>query len=625
MQDIENIINEPPRNLNSAEILEKYIDKILENKIKNKVELNILIKELNKEYNISCSCLELLYIYRKLCKEGKYKYDDHYKQLLQTKSYRSRSGVLVVAIFTSPFPETKDKYGKIKKQEFSCEYNCHFCPNEPNQPRSYLLNEPGVQRANKNNFDPELQFKDRINQYINMGHPIDKIELIILGGTWSSYPKDYQENFIRDIIYSANTLYSTVSREKLSIKEEQKINETTDCKIIGITIETRPDKINLFELKFLRKLGVTRVQLGIQHINDRILYRINRKCNSNQAIKAIKMLKDCCFKIDIHLMPDLPQPFLEGVDNLDENITIDDIDINYNMYTADKIMFDTVINSPDWQVDQWKIYPCEVVPWTRIEKDYKNGLYKPYGDQKNKNDWTDLSELLIYVLSNVKPWIRLNRIVRDIPNEYIIGGNQNVSLRQDLDSELKKRNIYCMDIRNREVKDKNINPKEAILKVRKYEASEGDEYFISFETKDEKILFGFLRLRLSKNAGYEYVRDGYIFDELKDCALIRELHVYGKLKKVNDKNINMNNNIQHIGLGKRLINEAIKISIKNNYNKIAVISGIGVTSYYKEIGFKENKYYLIKNIKNIKNNKLYYNLINILIIFLGILFFYIMY
>ena len=604
LEDIENMMKKP-KNFESPEILEKYIYEIINNKISTKLEVETRIRQLNKKYHISASCIKLLYVYRNLCSKKKLIHDMRYEELFQSKSYRSQSGVLVVAVFTSPYPETVDidnnsnNSNNSKIQQFSCEYDCYYCPAEPNQPRSYLLKEPGVLRANKNKFDAISQFKDRISQYISMGHPIDKIELIVLGGTWSSYPAAYQDNFIRDIFFAANTLYN--KREKYSLEIEQMINESTQCKIIGITLETRPDRINPKELQNFRKLGVTRIQMGIQHIDDRVLYRINRQCTTKHTINAIQMAKDCCFKVDIHLMPDLPKPLKEGVSNKKEVFTLEDIDENFDMLEADKKMFDTVINSPDFQADQWKIYPSEVVPWTRNEIDYKNGVYKPYGHQTNKKEKTELFELLIDTMTKVKPWVRLNRIIRDIPNEYILGGNQNISMRQDLDLEMKKRDLFSMDIRNREVKKRNISD-NIIMKIRNYEASQATEYFISFETEDDKVLFGFLRLRLSNNSGYKIYNNNnnnheYIFPELKDCALIRELHVYGQVKKVNDiTESKIFGNNQHNGLGKQLVQKAIEISSKNNFKKIAVISGNGVKNYYRKFGFEDESYFMTKKI-----------------------------
>lgn len=606
--DIETLKDAPE----DMETMEIYINEIIKNNITNKIDLNNLLRNLNKTYHGNYSCVKLLYAYRSMCQRGLIKRDIKYEELFQSKGFRSQSGVLVVAVFTSPYPETI-KDGERIKQKFSCEYDCFYCPAEPNQPRSYLLNEPGVLRANNNNFDPIRQFHDRIHTYFIMGHPLDKIEVIVLGGTWSSYPKDYQENFIRDVFFAANTIYAP--RDKLTLEEEQKFNETADCRIIGITLETRPDRINPKELQNFRRLGVTRIQMGVQHIDDRILYRINRRCTSKHAIKSIKMAKDCCFKIDIHIMPDLPKPLKEGVLNTKSVFTIEDIDTDFDMLDADKKMFDTIINSPEWQVDQWKIYPCEVVPWTRIETDFKNGIYQPYGHQNTNKEHTPLIDLLIDVCSKVKPWIRLNRIIRDIPVEYIMGGNYNTSMRKDLDTLMSQKNIHCMDIRNREVKKRDIDPNIAVLKIRNYESSNGNEYFLSFETNDEKILFGFLRLRLSKNAGYKLSNtndndeednydDNFIFPELQNCALIRELHVYGQVKKVDEKKTSdgILGTAQHVGFGKLLVAKAIDIAKNNGYNKIAVISGVGVKNYYRKFGFEDEKYFMTLNIQpnNIK-------------------------
>ncbi len=632
-----------PKTFENPEKVAICLQEVFDAGISTRPELDKFLIQARRRHHTNFSGPMLLYVYREQCKKGVYKYDVMYEELFQSKVFRSQSGVLVIAVFTSPYPETM-KDGKLVKQSFSCEYDCFYCPAEPNQPRSYLLNEPGVLRANANNFDPVDQFTDRANQYVTMGHPIDKIELIVLGGTWSSYPKDYQDTFIRDVFYAANTYFDPNKyvnpRERLSLEEEIKINEDTTCRIIGLTLETRPDRINPRELQNFRRLGVTRIQMGVQHTDDRILHRINRRCTSAHAIKAIKLAKDCCFKIDIHLMPDLPKPLKHGVPITKETFQPEDIDQDFDMLEADKKMFDLVINSPDWQVDQWKIYPCEVVAYTRIEQDFKNGAYKPYGHQDDPKVWTPLCELLVEVMSKVQPWIRLNRVIRDIPSMDILGGNLNVSLRSNLDVELKKRGLYCMDIRNREVKKRDIDIKLAVLKVRKFESSGADEYFLTFETEDEKILFGFLRLRLSKNAGNLEYGEGddasYTFPELKDTALIRELHVYGQVKKVSQqkKDSDVYNTAQHSGFGRRLLAKAEEIALENGYNKIAVISGIGVKNYYRKFGFEDDFTFLSKKIyKKIDNtdttnitNKIETNIywiISLIILFTSILFYFI--
>jgi ELP3 family radical SAM enzyme/protein acetyltransferase len=276
-------------------------------------------------------------------------------------------------------------------------------------------------------------------------------------------------------------------------------------------------------------------------------------------------------------MPDLPHP---------DSISIKE------MINLDKNMFEELIVNPDLQADQWKIYPCATIPYTKIQEEYNSGKYNPYGEFKNPDV---LFELLIYVKSKINPWIRLNRVIRDIPKQIIIGGYDNVSMRDDIHKEMKKRGLKCRCIRCREVKTKNININDFELKIRKYSASEGIEYFISFENKEE-IILGFLRLRIEENQNP--IKEIY-FPELKDCSLIRELHVYGQV--ICHYEENNGNGVQHIGLGKKMINEAIKITKTHKLDKISVISGVGVKNYYIKQGFLTQGNYLVKYLDNPDN------------------------
>lgn len=610
------------------ELSQKILERVLTARPTNRPSLTKAIHKAHNEFKppTAMSLLHLLRVYREECAAGVYTLDPAIEELLQTKSFRSQSGVLVIAVFTSPYPETAGK-----KQAFSCEYDCYYCPAEPNQPRSYLKSEPGVARANMNAFDPVLQFRDRARQYERMGHPVDKIELLVLGGTWSSYPRDYQTTFIRDVFYAANTWVSggvsssgSEDRPKESVEAEIRRNETAACRIIGLTLETRPDRVTVAELQRFRQLGVTRIQMGVQHTDERILHRINRRCTSDIVKRAIRLAKDCCFKVDIHLMPDLPQPLKPGIPITKNGGIFDpeDIDWDFSVLEADKKMFETVIYDPDWQADQWKIYPCEVTQWTRIEEDYKRGSYKPYGHQTNVREITPLFELLIDVMSQVRPWVRLNRVIRDIPSHEILAGNLNVSMRDTLDVEMARRGLFCMDIRNREVKKREIDLATAILRTRQYESSGGMEYFLSFESEDEKVLFGFLRLRISDMAGKAHVEGGdptIAFPELNGAALIRELHVYGQVKKVNQKkgerspellfNSGSSSNFahhgvqnwrsaQHNGFGKRLLALAEQITRQEKREKIAVISGVGVKEYYRKSGYRDEGLFMTKYLTN---------------------------
>jgi histone acetyltransferase (RNA polymerase elongator complex component) len=602
-----------------------------EGKNHDKVKMQIM-RQLMKKHRINPSISNILYTYRTMLADKTLKNPSPaIEKHFQFKTVRKNSGVMVITVVLSPHPDGQD---------FSCKFDCHYCPSEPehegnnwqDQPRSYIFNEPGVRRANRNKFDPILQFRDRARAYIVNGLPVDKVELIILGGTWDSYPEGYRERFVRDLYYAANTLwdidFNETPREKLDVPGEHKLNESSKCRIIGLTIETRPDQITGQAIRHLRYLGTTRVQLGVQHTDDGILKKINRQCKTWRTIAAIKMLKDCCFKVDIHLMPDLPS----------------------SSYELDMQMFCRVLETEDFQVDQWKIYPCMTVPWTKIKEWYDAGEYEPYAEsvqklrvkkhihvQYNSNaffalfwsfihwflltvfkydnnyEWKDtnpLFELIMEVKSRVHPWIRLNRVIRDIPDEYMVNidkidcaGFSN--MRQWMQAEMKKRGLECKCIRCREVKGKITDLSNSELVVRSYKASGGDEYFISYEDVGEDILYGFLRLRLSDMAGqrmkgsHNHVKKEVIFPELVGSALIRELHVYGAVTEVTENKSTTSNhksNAQHVGFGTKLLAEAERISIENGYNKISVISGVGVRDYYRKKGYVDDQSFLNKKI-----------------------------
>jgi ELP3 family radical SAM enzyme/protein acetyltransferase len=564
IDDIENTPFDPKNNsfLNNEAYISILKD-LAEYEYEDKTKYYNLVNTLKQKYKAEPRKFELASIYKNLIDNKQININKCLENYLMIKACRSDSGVLVITIFTSPYPKSGEKIST-----FSCKYDCHYCPNEPGQPRSYLLNEPGVRRANMNDFNTIRQFRNRADTLNINGHTMDKIEILVLGGTWSSYPRDYQEEFIRDIFYSANTYYNNMeeARLPLTLIEEQKINTNkTNCRIIGLTLETRPDNINLEELKQFRYYGCTRVQLGVQHTDNEILKKINRRCTIEDAKKAIKLLKNCCFKIDIHIMPDLPGSSPE----------------------KDKIMFNTLLNDEDLQVDDWKIYPCEVVPYTKIEKWFKEGLYQPYSSK-------ELMEVLIDVKSKVHPWIRLNRVIRDIPNEYIIAGNCVTNLRQVIKDEMTKRGLSCKCIRCREVKKKKNNIDDCQRLIRKYKASDGIEYFISFESSDRKFIYGFCRLRICNEPSP--------FDELNGCALIRELHVYGVVVSNKDDKL-----IQHNGLGKKMIKTAEELALLNGYKKIAVISGIGVKNYYNKLGYDfANSNFMIKKLSIFNKNYIIY-------------------
>ena len=508
------------------------------------------------KYGSIPSHFQLSVMYHNLISKKVIQKNEYFEQLIVTKRVRSASGVMVVTISTEP-------------SKFSCKYNCYYCPSEPGQPKSYLSNEPSLIRANKYHFDAIKQFWERSKVMYLMAHKLDKLEIIVVGGSWACYPVEYQEKYIRDIYFATNTFYDMMNgdevRSPYDLIKEQEINETAKCRIISITLEMRPDQINAIEIKRLRKYGCTRVQLGIQHTDDEILEKVNRQCYLNDSIYAIKMLKDNGFKIDIHLMPNLP----------------------FSTPEKDVDMFRHVIESPDLQADQWKIYPCEVMPYTTIKEWYENGTYKPYDQNK-------LIDVITYALMYVPPFIRVNRVVRDFSFDDVIAGIESNDLHGIINKEMKQKGLVCNDIRTREVKYGKMNRNNIKLTVRRYPASDGLEYFISHESNDEKIIYSLLRLRIPNKTN-----NLTAFEELKDCSLIRELHVYGDLiecGKQNNKNVS-----QHVGLGKELLKRAEIISSRNGLNKIAVISGVGVRNYYKKIGYVFDNFsdhgYGIKRIK----------------------------
>ena len=494
----------------------------------------------------------LVSAYKELHDSGALEMDTDLAEFLQKKKTKSHSGVLVISVIMGP-------------GQFSCPKDCHYCPNQPGVARSYLLREPGVLRGFRNDWDPIRQFNDRARALENNGHVVDKIEIIILGGTFSFYPKDYAAEFMAGLYFAANTYYDPRSRGMLPLQEEITRNESSECRIIGMTIETRPDYISSPEIVRLRSYGVTRVQLGVQHIDNDVLDFVNRDCPIEKSKVGIRKLLESGFKVDVHWMPDLPS----------------------SSYEKDLRMFEYLLGpeNTDLQVDQWKVYPTATVPFTKIKEWYEAGTYKPYAEIESGKYMVDL---ICYILEHVPRRIRLNRIVRDIPSDYIIAGEKRTNLRQMLEKISSERGIRCRDVRERECKGKPLDVEKSALFIDEFEASNGSEYYLSVEDKAQETLFGHLRLRINKNM------DAPVIPELRGCALIRELHTYGKLVAVNQTNTGKET--QHIGVGKRLMARAEAIAREKSCEKIAVIAGIGVRSYYRKLGYELRGTYMIKDL-----------------------------
>jgi ELP3 family radical SAM enzyme/protein acetyltransferase len=505
---------------------------------------------------------------------------DTLKLLLQKKPSRNISGITSITLLTSPHPNG---------QKFSCSHNCYYCPNEPahegnnfqEQPRSYLYNEPAVKRANDNKFLAINQMLSRLNTLLMNGHEIDKLEIILEGGTYTEYPPDYLEEFNRDIFFIANTYFDAkdptyIQREPLSIAQEIEINKTATVHIIGVCIETRPDAIDDIWIRRFRNWGITRIQIGVQHTDNTILKKINRGHTIEQAMDCMKYLKDNCFKIDIHMMPDLP----------------------YSTPEMDKQMFDYVYTK--LHPDQMKIYPCEITPWTIIEKWYKSGKYVPYSEICMR----DLFEVVKYGMEKCPAHIRLPRVIRDIPISYIMAGNPHANLRQMIDHEFEKENKHTNDIRSREIgRHLQYYKRPAEYTITKFEANDGIEFFIQYQSLDKKALFGFIRLRFPSKD------HNPVFPCLKNKALIRELHVYGSTNIVGKTSTS---GAQHTGIGSKLLKMAERIAIRNFYSGIVVISGEGVKEYYSKRGYQEVDTFMVKNFYDInKFINMIYIIINI--------------
>jgi len=512
------------------------------------------------------------------------------EERLRVQRGKSHSGVLVITIFTSPHPSYTNDAGETVTQTFSCKWNCYYCPHQPGQPRSYLEGEPGVLRANRYKFNCQQQMWGRMEDLFDAGHPVDKLEVLVLGGTWESYPEQYRNEFVRDMYYAANTFCvpPNLRRPANSLDDERIENKGAICKVIGLTLETRPDTINPAMLTTLRNYGCTRVQIGIQHLDDAILKKVNRKCTYAQTVNAIQLLKDWGYKIDAHYMPNLPG----ATPAMDRQMLVNDLlgRTDVHKTTTPSSLFvgigdvweRTEVSNPDIQVDQWKVYPCETTPYTVIEKWHKDGKYMPYTEE-------ELTPILLDMKASIFPWIRLNRIIRDIPSDYIIASGDRPNLRQDLQVLLKRRGERCRCIRCREVKLQHYDPALAHIVVREYEASNGTEYFISSEHKDttKETLYGFVRLRIPSTSTTSP------HPAIQNHAWIRELHVYGKLQKttpsVEEETADNRTraHTQHIGLGKQLLSLAEDLSARLQRTQILVIAGEGTKGYYEKQGYTE--------------------------------------
>ena len=486
----------------------------------------------------------------------------HLQRMLIHKAVRSNSGILNISVSLPP-------------DKFSCKYDCFFCPNEPGMPRSYLSNEDVFRRAARVGFNTAQQVYDRLDVLEKNGHPIDKLEFRVLGGTFSCYDHAVADTFVRDLYYAANTYYEGRDRTPGSIEEEQQRNVTAQVHVVGLGVETRPDEMTLAEVVRFRRYGVTRVEMGVQHTDDALLKRVNRGHKTSHSRAAIKLLKDYGFKVEIHIMADLPGATPDGDKDCYRQVLRDD---------------------PDLIPDYLKDYPCLDVDFTRIKEWKASGKWQPYAERTP--DATDLKDVLIYRQEITPKWVRVNRMQRDFQEAgtACLGyTSQSIktNLAQIVTDAAEARGIYCQCIRCCELSGEAFDPADIVYRTEMFEASGGTEYFISAEVPRERrpILLGFIRLRLS-GALHESV-----IPELRgSTAMIRELHVYGSLKAVGKDGLR---GAQHMGIGRELLARAEDIARGGGYDKIAVISGIGVRGYYRKNGYELRGSYMMKSLKSV--------------------------
>lgn len=418
---------------------------------------------------------------------------------------------------------------------------CLYCPNL-DVPQSYTPKSPVVLRAKKLDYDSYKQVKARMKAYEVMNHPTEKIEIIIMGGTFLEYPENFQRDFIKGLYDALN------SRRCGSLKLAQKLNEKSKHRMVALCVETRPDVCTPF-IPRMREFGVTRVELGVQIIDDKIYDKIGRKHKVKDVVDATRELKNAGFKIGYHIMPGLPG----------------------STPRKDFKLFKKLFSDSRFKPDQLKIYPCQVMPGSGLEKMYWEKKYKPYTKE-------EIEKLLIKMFKIIPRYCRVMRVMREIPPEYLVAGTLRIDLRKDVEEELRKRNSKLKEIRYREIgfamRDKREVNLDLKLKITKYNASNGKEYFLEIVNKDD-LLFGLLRLRISK-----------------ERAMIREVHVYGQSLKLGE----IGKISQHVGLGKWLMNEAEKIVRKKKVEKLSIISGVGVREYYKKLGYELEETYMVKKI-----------------------------
>ena len=452
------------------------------------------------------------------------------RKVLLRKPVKTASGVAVIALMPKPY---------------ACPHGrCTYCPGglEFNTPNSYTGQEPATINAIENNYDPKKQILAKLERLLAYGHDASKLELVIVGGTFLFMPKEYQENFIKSCYDALNGFDSS------NLESAKRNNERAKIRNVGLTIETKPDYCKEKHVDSMLNYGVTRVEIGLQSLHEKVYQIVNRGHDYNDVVESFQIAKDAGYKIVAHMMPGLPT--MTPKDDVGD--------------------FKRLFSDPDLKPDMLKIYPSLVLQNTPLYQDYLSGKYKPYSDE-------DLIYVLTEIKKNIPRWVRIMRLQREISSEQIIAGPKLGNLRQIVLRNLKEQNLSCRCIRCREVglSKTPVDPSQLRLKREDYYSSGGTEVFLSYENSEDKI-FGFLRLRKPSDAAHRN-------EVSENTCLVRELHVYGKSLKLGERS---ECGVQHLGLGKSLMSEAEKISReKFDAKKLLVISALGTREYYRKIGY----------------------------------------
>jgi len=488
-----------------------------------------------RELGIMPKSSDLARAYQELVSSGALELNAHLLESLTVKKVRTQSGVAPFAVMMKPYP---------------CPGRCVYCVEEKGLPKSYMADEPASARALSHNFDPIKQIESRLLQMKLTGHSPQKLQIIVVGGTFSAYENDYKISFLKGIFDACNGFIAK------DIATAQEANEESMHRVVGLSIETRPDWISDEEIRLLRMCGVTKVQLGVQSLSEEINIKSSRGHDLEAVIRATRQLRNAGFKINYHFMLNLPGS------NPKKDIS----------------MFREIFDNAHYRPDSIKIYPCIVIPNTPLYNLFKKGSYKSYEPDV-------LAQTLVHMKTMVPHYCRIDRLARDITKNYTASGNLRTNLREMVAQEMFEKNLVCKCIRCREVKHTYVRTKSTNLDIYKYQASGGDEYFITYSI--DKFLCALLRLRVP----HENNKEKQLFSELINASVIRELQVFGKQAQITNE---PSETIQHRSLGMKLMLEAENLSKSLGLNKIAVISGIGVRPYYKKLGYEIEGFYMTK-------------------------------